>query len=93
MRKLIKNFLLWVMATDKEDVKLSRPLLVAEDHSSHPKFRLGLITALNGRILEMSTYKHNPHGPDWTSELFIIPEDQTLAQAITTVLTLKGINT
>jgi hypothetical protein len=28
----------------------------------------------------MSTYKHNPHGPDWTSELFIVPEDQTLAE-------------
>jgi hypothetical protein len=41
--------------------------------------------------LEMSTFKRNPHGPDWTSELFIVPEDQTLAECITTILTVKGL--
>lgn len=46
---------------------------------------------MNGRLLEVSTYKHNPHGPDWTTELFIVPEDQTLAQSITTILTLKSV--
>jgi hypothetical protein len=54
-------------------------------------FRLGVINAANGRILEMSTYKRNNHGPDWTTELFIVPEDQTLAECITTILTVKGL--
>lgn len=47
---------------------------------------------MNGRLLEVSTYKHNLHGPDWTTELFIIPDDQTLAQSIVTILTLKSID-
>ena len=49
--------------------------------------------AMNGRILEVSTYKPNNHGPDWTNELFIVPEDQSLTQALTTLLVLKGLNT
>jgi hypothetical protein len=50
------------------------------------------VLAANGRLLETSTYKHNPNGPDWTNELFIVPDDQTLAQSITTILTLKGLD-
>lgn len=90
MRKLLKKFMLWVIASDREET--SRPIMVEDStHSSQPTFRLGVIAASNGRILEMSTYKRNPHGPDWTSELFIVPEDQTLAQCVTTILTVKGL--
>lgn len=94
MRKTLKKFLHWVMAADREETSVGRPLAIEDTgHSTQAKFRLGVVAASNGRILEMSTYKHNPHGPDWTSELFIVPEDQTLAQSITTILTLKGLNT
>jgi Mg/Co/Ni transporter MgtE len=58
-----------------------------------PTFRIGVMKAMNGRILEVSTYKPNNHGPDWTTEMFIVPEDQTLTQALTTLLVLKGLNT
>jgi hypothetical protein len=58
-----------------------------------PSFRIGVMKAMNGRILEVSTYKHNNHGPDWTNEMFIVPEDQTLTQALTTLLVMKGLNT
>ncbi len=93
MRKLIRKFITWVMTTGKSGQ--GEVLVSSDEHvgRAQPKFRLGLIAAANGRILEMSTYKHNPHGPDWTSELFIVPEDQTLSQSITTILTLKGLDT
>ena len=58
-----------------------------------PTLRIGVMKAMNGCILEISTYKHNPHGPDWTTEMFIVPEDQTLTQALTTLLVMKGLNT
>lgn len=95
MRKLIKKFITWVMTSDKSERGELQAVLAVDEHvgRSQPKFRLGLIAAANGRILEMSTYKHNPHGPDWTSELFIVPQDQTLSQSITTILTLKGLDT
>lgn len=90
MRKLLRKFVVWVMGANEE----YKPVLsVGQDIQERPQasFRLGVIAASNGRILEMSTYKRNPHGPDWTIELFIVPEDQTLAQCISTILTVKGL--
>jgi hypothetical protein len=88
---MLKKFLQWVMAADREEITTG-PISIEDSHNpSQPAFRLGVIAASNGRILEMSTYKRNPHGPDWTAELFIVPEDQTLAQCITTILTVKGL--
>ena len=91
MRKLLRNFIVWVMGANERD---DRPVLVTEQdiqERNQASFRLGVIAASNGRILEMSTYKRNPHGPDWTSELFIVPENQTLAECISTILILKGL--
>jgi hypothetical protein len=58
-----------------------------------PSFRIGVMKAMNGRILEVSSYTPNKHGPDWTTEMFIVPEDQSLTQALTTLLVMKGLNT
>ena len=90
MRKIIRWVVQWAM-----DSKIDRPLLASETvrSDSIPSVRIGVMKAMNGRILEVSTYKPNPHGPDWTSEMFIVPEDQTLTQALTTLLILKGLNT
>jgi len=90
MRKLLRTFIRWVLRDEDSD----RPKLASAtsfDQDAQAKFRLGVVHAMNGRLLEVSTYKHNPHGPDWTTELFIVPEDQTLAQSITTILTLKSV--
>ena len=90
MRKLIRKFVVWAMGANE---RYDRPVLVSEQDQERPQasFRLGVINAANGRILEMSTFKRNPHGPDWTSELFIVPDDQTLAECISTILTVKGL--
>jgi hypothetical protein len=90
MRKLLKKFMLWVMEERSKVVPREIGLEVSQDRPQ-ASFRLGVIAAANGRILEMSTHKPNPHGPDWTSELFIVPDDQTLAECITTILTIKGL--
>jgi hypothetical protein len=90
MRKLLRNIMLWVMRADAGERMM--PLAVEPDQERpQASFRLGVINAANGRILEMSTFKRNPHGPDWTSELFIVPDDQTLAECISTILTVKGL--
>jgi hypothetical protein len=90
---MLRKFVLWVLnANDQEEMGRAVPVSVEDYHNtSQPAFRLGVIAASNGRILEMSTYKRNPNGPDWTAELFIVPEDQTLAQCISTILTVKGL--
>ena len=92
MRKLLRKFMVWVMNAN-EGVSPRPMTLAVEPDQERPQasFRLGVINAANGRILEMSTFKRNPHGPDWTSELFIVPDDQTLAECISTILTVKGL--
>lgn len=94
MRKLINRVIQWALR--EEDMRgltpqVSRCETVRSD--TIPAFRIGVMKAMNGRILEVSTYKPNNHGPDWTNEMFIVPEDQTLTQALTTLLVLKGLNT
>ena len=93
MRKLVKKFMLWAMGANDSDDRAVPVAIGLEQDQDRPQasFRLGVIAAANGRILEMSTFKRNNHGPDWTSELFIVPEDQTLAECITTILTVKGL--
>lgn len=90
MRKLIKRFIRWALESNDNSPSLASAEVAQSQ--SFPTFRIGVMKAMNGRLIEMSTFKHNPHGPDWTTELFIVPEDQTLGQAITMVLTLKGLN-
>ena len=96
MRKLLRKFVVWVMgANNRNETKLGGAIpSVREDvsHSSQPKFRLAVIAAANGRILEMGTLKPNSHhGHDWETELFIVPDNQTLAECISTILILKGL--
>jgi hypothetical protein len=91
MRKLLRTFIRWALR-DEESDRPKGALATSSDQHIQAKFRLGVIHAMNGRLLEVSTYKHNPHGPDWTIELFIVPDDQTLAQSIVTILTLKSID-
>ncbi len=91
MRKLIKRFIRWALSYNDREV-MAPALAEVSQSQTVPSLRIGVMKAMNGRLLELSTYKPNPHGPDWTTELFIVPEDQTLGQALTMVLTLKGIN-
>jgi Mg/Co/Ni transporter MgtE len=91
MRKLLNQIIQWALRAGDSD----RAVVARESVRSDtiPSFRIGVMKAMNGRILEVSTYKPNNHGPDWTNEMFIVPEDQTLTQALTTLLILKGLNT
>lgn len=93
MRKLLRKFVVWVMGANDRDDRAVPVSIGLEQDQERPQasFRLGVINAANGRILEMSTFKRNNHGPDWTSELFIVPDDQTLAECISTILTIKGL--
>ena len=90
MRKLIRKFIVWVM-----DQKLAIQPTVAIDSggatAAESKLRLGFIKAMNGTIVEVSTHKHNPHGPDWKHELYIVREDESLNDAIKVILATKAL--
>ena len=46
--------------------------------------------AMNGKLLEVSTYKPNPRGPDWTTSYWIMDE-RPLTEQLATVLIMKGL--
>ncbi len=68
-------------------------LAMCDDSSSAtPKLRIGIVEGMNGRILEVSTHKPNPHGSDWTYEFFVVQEQQKISDAVAMVLLLKGLD-
>ncbi len=90
VKKVIRGILRW--ATREEcDAPIAANQTIGSGDGMEPTFRLGIVNAMNGKAIEISTFKRNPHGPDWTSQLFLVPEHQTLAEAITMVLVLKNI--
>lgn len=54
------------------------------------KLRVELIEACNGRVLQIGKYKPNPHGPDWSFTLYVVPDDQDLPAAIATALVITN---
>lgn len=92
MRRLLKNFLKWVMAADRQDMRPDAPISIAESTSSvEARFRLGIIKAMNGMAIEISSYKPNPHGPDWKHELYLIRDGENVSDAIKVILATKAI--
>lgn len=87
MKKLIQRWLGLPVSDRKTAVSLARAQYVGVDELV-PTWRVELIPATNGRILRLGTYKFNQHGPDWTFILYVIPDDQSLPDAIATCLVL-----
>jgi len=52
------------------------------------KCRIEVLQAINGRVLEVATRDNTNH--DWDVELYIVQPNESLADALATVLVLKG---
>lgn len=62
-----------------------------ESTAVQPHVRLGRLNVMNGQLLEVSTFKRNPNGPDWMTDYYIIDPEQKLADQIATVMVMKGL--
>ena len=63
-------------------------------HNTNPQMRLGVIEAINGRILEVSIAVPHPmhHGHcDWKTEMYVVPQEQKLSEAIAVLMLMKGL--
>ena len=57
-----------------------------------PQVRIGQMSALNGRLLEVSTTRLNKHGDrDFVVEYYIIDEAKPLSEQIAVVMLMKGL--
>ena len=92
MRKVIRKFIVWVMGAN-ENAAMQPIVAVTSEGSTaaESKLRLGFIKAMNGTIVEVSTHKHNPHGPDWKHELYIVRDGENLHEAIKVILATKAL--
>lgn len=93
IRWLLNKLMKWVWDFNREG-RSSRAVLALNDENSNatPKLRIGIVEGMNGRLLEVSTHKHNPHGPDWSYEFFVIQEGQKVSDAVAMVLLMKGLD-
>lgn len=77
----------------REGVTLSSQPIEVSGHSDPQTAhtRIGVLEVMNGRLLEVCSFKRNPHGPDWTTTYWILNDEQPLAEQIAVVLAMKGL--
>ncbi len=49
-------------------------------------FVVSMRKAVNGTVLELGTHKPNRNGPDWTYEYFVVPDGESIPDAVTALL-------
>jgi len=56
--------------------------------------QISINEAINGRVLTIRTYRpNNPqYGNNWTSELYVLKDGESLTEVLTMLLTLKGVD-
>jgi hypothetical protein len=93
LRKLIREWLVSDIDEPKGRAIVlgDAPVTVeSDDGAGKPKMRFELVDAINGRLLKVATYKFNPHGPDWTCEIYVMREDESVGDAVNTLMVMKG---
>jgi len=93
MRTVLRKFIVWVMgANEHKGSMLANAVEVSSSGmEAQAKIRLGIIKAMNGNLIEVSTYKQNPHGPDWKNEVYIVRDGESLGDAIKVILATKAL--
>lgn len=84
----------WENARQEKEVVTLGSAIVGADvaHNTMPKLRVGVIEAINGRILEVATAIPNNHNHyDWKTEMYVVPENQKLSEAMSLVMLMKGL--
>ena len=73
--------------------KLARAMEVDSAPQEHGA-QIYISEAINGRVLTIRTYRpNNPqYGNNWISELYVLKDGESLTEALTMLLTLKGID-
>lgn len=72
--------------------EVARTLSSASVEASNPNdFSLNIMNAMNGKIVQIRTYQPQKHGPDWSTEYYLVPEGERLSDAVTVLLMAKNL--
>lgn len=93
MRKWLIRFLMGKELRELREREIYAPALATADEAvakPSPKVRIGTLDVMNGKLLEVASYKQSNHGPDWKTEYYILEEGRPLAEQIAVVMTMRG---
>ena len=69
-----------------------QPPLTVDTTDENAEYRFTIGKAINGNVITISRFKRNPHGPDWTHQLYVVPADTDLMEAVKTCITLQALS-
>ncbi len=66
---------------------------IEADVSPEQGTQISIAEAINGRVLTIRTYRPNnaQYASNWTNELYVLKDEESLPEAITMLLLLKGL--
>ena len=81
----------WIMSTPKR-IRRDEVFSTEDSINNEDSVNLRILKAMNGKAIEIRTYTKNPHGGhNQLIQLYIVPEDVRLTDAITHVLAIKAL--
>lgn len=77
-----------------DGIKLSSRSVDSVETSPEQGTQIGINNAINGRVLTIRTYRPNnsQFAGNWTVEMYVIKEGESLTEALTMLLMMKGID-
>jgi hypothetical protein len=83
----------WIRNWLNDDGVLLKGARVMEvDSSPSDQTGISISNAINGKVLTLRTYQPSKNNrSDWLTELYIVPEGESLTEAITILLLAKGL--
>lgn len=71
--------------------KLARAMEV--DSAPQDQTGISISNAINGKVLTLRTYQpsKNHNRSDWVTELYLVPEGESLTEALTMLLMMRGV--
>jgi hypothetical protein len=78
----------WLM---NDQPKLARAM--EADSAPQDQTGISISNAINGKVLTLRTYQpsKNHSRSDWVTELYIVPEGESLTEALTMLLMMRGV--
>lgn len=88
------SILKWLTAEPQVSNKLRSDTITADYDdlgSKDSSINFRIMKAMNGKVIEITTFTMNAMGRDRRVELYLVPETQNMTEAITHVLAIKAL--
>jgi hypothetical protein len=88
IKRWIRNWL------SSEDSSINKVRLSEVEAPNENGVQIAINNAINGRVLTIRTYQpsKNHNRSDWVTEYYVIKEGESLTEALTMLLMMKGID-